>query len=191
MVNITIFGKGNMGQAIGGNFAETGNVVNYITTKTTKQDLGEIIIFAVPYSAVSSIVELYKDELRGKTIIDITNPVNFETFDDLVVPSDSSAAGIISTLLPESFVIKGFNTNFANTLSTKNVGGEHPTTVLLAGDNEEAKEKVIKTLDGSNLNLLDVGSLKRARELESLGFLQISLAGSDKISWQNGFSLFE
>lgn len=33
MVSITIFGKGNMGQAIGGNFAETGNVVNYITTK--------------------------------------------------------------------------------------------------------------------------------------------------------------
>lgn len=191
MVSITIFGKGNMGQAIGGNFAETGNVVNYITTKTTKQDLGEIIIFAVSYSAVSSIVELYKDELGGKIIIDITNPVNFETFDDLVVPSDSSAAGIISTLLPESFVIKGFNTNFANTLSTKNVGKEHPTTVLLAGDNEEAKEKVIKTLDGSNLNLIDVGSLKRARELESLGFLQISLAVSDKISWQNGFVLFE
>jgi predicted dinucleotide-binding enzyme len=37
---------------------------------------------------------------------------------------------------------------------------------------------------------LDAGSLKRARELESVGFLQLTLAGSEKISWDGGFGLF-
>lgn len=51
--------------------------------------------------------------------MDITNPVDFTTFDDLVVPADSSAAALIAEKLPDSSVVKGFNTTFASTLVTK------------------------------------------------------------------------
>ncbi len=44
------------------------------------------------------------------------------------------------------------------------------TTVLLASDSQEAKETIIKALENSGLSLLDAGSLKRARELEAIGF---------------------
>ena len=33
------------------------------------------------------------DSLAGKIVVDITNPLNFETFDSLTVPADSSADG--------------------------------------------------------------------------------------------------
>ncbi len=112
--------------------------------------------------------------------MDITNPVDFTTFDDLVVPADSSAAALIAEKLPDSSVVKGFNTTFASTLVTKKVANATQTTVLFAGDDVEAKKTLKNALDGSGLAVLDAGGLKRARELESIGFLQISLAGAEK-----------
>lgn len=191
MANVTIFGKGNMGQAIGQNFEDAGNDVTYVTKDSSAENLGEIVVLAVPYSAVAEIINKYKSELENKIIIDITNPVDFATFDSLVVPSDSSAAAEIAGQLTKSSVVKGFNTNFAATLVNKKIGDSHQTTVLLAGDDKSAKNRVIKALEGSGLSIIDAGSLKRARELEAMGFLQISLAGSNKISWNGGFGVFE
>ena len=48
-----------------------------------------------------------------------------------------------------------------------------------------------RQLENSGLSLLDAGSLKRARELEAIGFLQITLAASEKISWDGGFGIFK
>ena len=190
MANITIFGKGNMGSAIGGNFETAGNVVSYIGSGESSDQLGDIVVLAVPYSALSSIVEENSEKLAGKVVIDITNPLDFATFDSLVVPSDSSAAAEVQKTLPNSKVLKAFNTTFAGTLTSKTIGDSHPTTVLVAGDDTDAKNQVFDALDGSGLATLDAGSLKRARELEALGFLQLTLAGSEKISWNGGFGLF-
>lgn len=191
MKKISIFGKGNMGKAIGGNFEDAGNEVSYIQSNSPKHELGEIVVLAVPYNAVSDILTNYSEELKGKIIIDITNPVDFDTLDNLVVPSDSSAASIIADKVPDSKVIKGFNTTFGATLVSKKVADEHQTTVLLAGDDEDSKNQVVQSLDGSGLAVIDAGSLKRARELEALGFLQISLAVSGKITWTGGFGVFK
>ncbi|MFD2730016.1 NADPH-dependent F420 reductase [Enterococcus camelliae] len=192
MMNVTIFGKGNMGQAIGKNFEDAGNTVHYVGSATPKNEvtIGEIVVLAVPYPAVSSILANFAEELKGKIIVDITNPVNFDTFDDLVVPADSSAAAEIAKQATDSKLVKGFNTTFAATLATKKVAGQHQTTVLLASDDQEAKKIVTEALAGSDLAVLDAGSLKRARELEAMGFLQISLAAAEKISWTGGFGVF-
>ena len=192
MTKVTIFGKGNMGHAIGGNFADAGNDVAYVESSSSEKvsKLGNIIVLAVPYPAVAGILTTYASELKGKIIVDITNPVNFDTFDDLVVPSDSSATAVIASVATDSKVVKGFNTTFAATLATKKVAGEHQTTVLLASDDAEAKVALTKALDGSGLAVIDAGSLKRARELEAIGFLQISLAAAEKINWTSGFGVF-
>jgi predicted dinucleotide-binding enzyme len=36
---------------------------------------------------------------------------------------------------------------------------------------------------------VDAGGLKRARELEAIGFLQLTLAAGEKTSWTGGFTL--
>ena len=51
--------------------------------------------------------------------MDISNPLNFETFDSLTVPADSSAAAELAAALPSSKVLKAFNTTFAATLGAK------------------------------------------------------------------------
>ncbi|HAI26164.1 MAG TPA: diguanylate cyclase [Lactococcus lactis] len=180
-----------MGKAIGDNFSSSGNKVNYILSNSAKTELGEIVVLAVPYVAIAGIIQEYSTDLQGKIIIDITNPVDFTTFDSLLVPSDTSAAALIAKQLPNSMIVKAFNTTFSDTLATKKVANEHQTTVLLASDSQEAKETIIKFLENSGLSLLDAGSLKRARELEAIGFLQITLAASEKISWDGGFGIFK
>jgi 8-hydroxy-5-deazaflavin:NADPH oxidoreductase len=120
-------------------FSSSGNKVNYILSNSSKTELGEIVVLAVPYVAIAGIIQEYSTDLQGKIIIDITNPVDFTTFDSLLVPSDTSAAALIAKQLPNSMIVKAFNTTFSDTLATKKVANEHQTTVLLASDSQEAK----------------------------------------------------
>ncbi|AGN19001.1 NADPH-dependent F420 reductase [Corynebacterium glutamicum] len=190
MTTYTIFGRGNMGTAIAGVLTKGGATVEHIGSADSDIATinGDVVILAVPYPAVESIIASHKDALAGKTVIDITNPLNFETFDSLVVPVGSSATAEIQAQLPTSRVLKAFNTNFAATLATGKVG-DITTTVLVAGDDEDAKNALITDVNAGGLDALDAGSLKRAHELEAVGFLQLTLAGSEKIGWTGGFGL--
>lgn len=44
-------------------------------------------------------------------------------------------------------------------------------------------------VSAGGLKALDAGALKRARELEAVGFLQLTLAASERISWTGGFGI--
>ncbi|KJK11142.1 diguanylate cyclase [Terrabacter sp. 28] len=178
-----------MGQAIAGVFGKGGHSVQLLGESDAATAVnGDIVVLAVPYGAVPSIVAERRDSLAGKVVVDITNPVNFETFDSLVVPADGSAAAEIAKQLPESKVVKAFNTTFAGTLAAGTVG-PNTTTVLLAGDDADAKSELVGAIAAGGLKAVDAGSLARARELEALGFLQISLAAGEKISWTGGFGV--
>ena len=188
MAHVTIIGTGNMGQAIASVVTKGGSTVElFDQSDADKQISGEIVVLAVPYPAVASVIAERGDQLAGKVVVDITNPLNFETFDSLVVPADGSAASEIATALPQSRVLKAFNTTFAGTLASGTIGGL-PTTVLIAGDYADAKSLLAEVFTAGGLRTVDAGSLKRARELEALGFLQLTLAASEKISWTGGFA---
>jgi hypothetical protein len=149
---------------------------------------GDIVVLALPYGAVADVVGQYASRLDGKVVVDITNPVDFATFDDLAVPAGSSAAEQIAALVPGARVLKAFNTNFAATLTSGTVGGA-TTTVLVAGDDAGAKASLIGVVEAAGLGAVDAGSLKRAQQIEALGFLQLTLAVGEKIAWTGGFSL--
>ena len=189
MASITILGNGNMGQAIASVLGKGGSTVQVLDTSDAGTAItGEIVVLAVPHAALADIVATRGDQLAGKTVVDITNPVNFETFDSLVVPADSSAAVELAAQLPQSRVLKAFNTNFAGTLAAGTIGDD-VTTVLVAGNDADAKTELIDIVKAGGLNAIDAGSLSRARELESIGFLQITLAAGEKISWIGGFAV--
>lgn len=189
MTNLTILGTGNMGQAIASVAAKGGHNVQQLGQEDLATAVtGDIVVLAVPYPAIDQIVEQRGDQLAGKIVVDITNPLNFETFDSLVVPADGSAAAEVAAKLPNSRVLKAFNTTFAGTLAAGTVG-PLTTTVLIAGDDADAKAELASVVTSGGLKAIDAGSLKRARELEAVGFLQLTLAASEKISWTGGFGV--
>jgi 8-hydroxy-5-deazaflavin:NADPH oxidoreductase len=189
MTSISILGTGNMGRAIAAVAAKGGHSVQQLGQKDLDTPVtGDIVVLAVPHPAVSNVIAQRGEQLAGKIVVDITNPLNFETFDSLVVPADSSSAAEIAAALPTSRVLKAFNTTFAGTLATGTVG-PLTTTVLIAGDDTDAKSTLADVVTSGGLKAIDAGSLKRARELEAVGFLQITLAASEKVSWTGGFGV--
>jgi NADPH-dependent F420 reductase len=198
-VDVTIIGAGNMGRGIGTRVLAAGSNLTVLDSSRDEaaslaDDLleragararatgrgadepieGEVVVLAVPYAAVSSVAEQHRSELGGKIVVDITNPVDFESFDRLITPPDTSAAEEIAKMLPESRVVKAFNTTFAGTLVEGSAGGQE-LDVFIAGDDDEAKNVVADLVEDGGLNPIDVGPLRRARELEALGFLHMTL----------------
>jgi 8-hydroxy-5-deazaflavin:NADPH oxidoreductase len=189
MTTVSIFGAGNMGPAIAGIVEKGGNTAEVLERDDTNKPItGEVVILAVPYAAVSEVLAERTEQLAGKVVVDITNPVDFETFDSLTVPADTSAAAEIAAALPQSKVLKAFNTNFAATLSSGTTG-EKATTVLIAGDDADAKAQLAQIVTDGGLHAIDAGTLRRARELEALGFLQMTLAAGEKFTWTGGFAV--
>jgi NADPH-dependent F420 reductase len=189
MAHVTIIGNGNMGKAISQIVNAGGSTVEVFgRSDADKPVTGDIVVLAVPYPAVADVVAKRADQFAGRIVVDITNPLNFETFDELVVPADGSAAADIAATLPDSRVVKAFNTNFAATLVAGQVGSV-PTTVLIAGDDADAKALLAGVVSAGGLRAVDAGSLRRARELEALGFLQLTLAVGDKVPWTGGFGV--
>lgn len=189
MTSVTIFGSGNMGTAIAGVLTAGGAVVEHVGSADSDATIsGDIVILAVPYPALGDIAAKYGPQLAGKVVVDITNPLNFETFDSLTVPADSSAAAELAAALPSSRVLKAFNTTFAATLGAKAVG-PNKTTVLIAGDDADAKAALAAAITAGGVDAVDAGALSRARELESVGFLQLTLAVAGKIGWTGGFGI--
>lgn len=189
MSTITIIGAGTMGQAIAGIVSKGGNTAEVLGPNDADRPVsGDIVVLAVPYPAVAEVLAQRGDQLAGKVVVDITNPLDFESFDALTVAADSSATAEIAAALPDSKVLKAFNTTFAATLTSGEVG-PLATTVLIAGDDAAAKATLAEVVSAGGLKAVDAGGLRRARELEALGFLQITLAASGQVPWTGGFGV--
>lgn len=189
MAHLSVIGTGNMGQVIAAVAGRGGHTVQLLgSDDLATPATGEVVVLAVPYPAIATVLAQRSEQLAGKIVVDISNPLNFETFDSLVVPADSSAAAEVAAALPRSRVLKAFNTNFAATLAAGTIGSL-PTTVLIAGDDADAKATLIGIVTSGGLHAIDAGALGRARELEALGFLQLTLAVAGKVSWTGGFGV--
>lgn len=133
-----------------------------------------VVILATPYDGTLEIARELRKALDDKVVVDISNPLN-ATYDALVTSPSTSAAETIRAVLPSSAkLVKAFNTTFAGTLVAGEVAGM-PLDVLIAGDDDGAKSKVADLVRGGGMIPIDVGALERARQLEALGLLGITL----------------
>jgi 8-hydroxy-5-deazaflavin:NADPH oxidoreductase len=194
-VKVTIVGAGNMGRGIGTRAVAGGHQVEILArdpshAQKLAEELGssataleagapfggEVVVFAVYYPGIKDAARQYADQLVGKVVVDITNPVDTQTWDGLATPPGTSSAEELQGLVPEGTpVVKAFNTTFAPTLVAGEVDGQ-PLDVLIAGDDDAAKRKVAQlTSDGGLRPIDDVGPLRRAQQLEQLGFLHIAV----------------
>jgi 8-hydroxy-5-deazaflavin:NADPH oxidoreductase len=193
-MKVTIIGAGNMGHGIGTRVVAGGHqaeIVDHDPAEAQRlaADLGgsataldpgtpfggEVVVLAVYYPGSKDAVRQYADQLAGKVVVDITNPVNTQTWDSLATAPGSSSAEETQQLVPEgTAVVKAFNTTFAGTLAAGEVSGQQ-LDVLIAGDDDDAKQKVAQLASDGGLRPIDVGPLPRAQQLEQLGFLHISL----------------
>jgi predicted dinucleotide-binding enzyme len=190
-MDITIIGAGNMASGIGSRLRGAANLQILDRSPDNARALaerlgasagelgadvirGEVVVLAVPYPAIAEVAEKIRDQVEGRIVVDITNPVDFDTFDRLVTPPGSSAAEEIAGLLPGARLAKAFNTTFAATLAAGTVAG-HPLDVFVATDDPGAAKTLTALIESGGLRPIEVGPLRRARELEAAGFLHMTI----------------
>jgi predicted dinucleotide-binding enzyme len=120
-------------------------------------------------------------------VISIANPLN-ETYDGLLTPPDTSAAEELQRLLPNSKVVKAFNTTFAADFSTPVIDGKQ-VDAFIAGNNEEALQIVSELVSTVGFNPLIAGDLTVSRTLENMQLLLIRLGMKYNYNWLAGWKI--
>lgn len=129
-----------------------------------------IIVLAVPYGAELLLAEEHSQSMVGKIVVSMTNPLN-ATLDDVVTPDHDSAAEQLARLLPDSTVVKAFNTIG---LSALMAGGG--SDAFLASDDESAAIQVATLVELLGFRPLYVGGLVLSRTLERMAALIIGVS---------------
>jgi predicted dinucleotide-binding enzyme len=188
MSSISIIGTGNMARTLGALAVKGGNAVEIIGRDTAKAaalagalgattgqfgeaPAGDIVIVAVRYADVVTVVTEYGEALTDRVIVDISNPFNADA-DGLAIPGDTSIAREVAAVAPvNARVVKAFNTVFGHVLEN----GQTPD-VFLAGDDAKAKADVSTFIASVGLRPLDVGGLNMAHWLEGTALVLMGLA---------------
>jgi hypothetical protein len=189
-MQISIVGTGNMARGIATRALAGGHDVTVVGTERSKAEAlagelggsaqagdsagGDIVVLAVPYAAAADALAAQRDSIGDAVVVDITNPVDFSTFEPLSLDAGSGAQEIAASAPDPSKVVKAFNTTFAGTLAEGEVSGQ-PLDVFIAGDDDGAKASVKQLVEDGGMRAVDAGPLRRARELEALGYLHMAL----------------
>jgi NADPH-dependent F420 reductase len=202
-MRIAVIGTGNVGRAL----ARAGNVAGHTVVVTSKnpahaekvaeelkvavagssreaaQD-ADMVILAVPSTAVASVLDDIRQNVAGTIIVDPTNP----SADHPELLQSGSMAETVAVLAPDAKVVKAFNTIFASRLNDPVIDGE-PLDGFYAGDDEVAKQDVASLLAEMGYRPIDVGELMTARVLEAMAVLNFTLNARNGWPWQSGWKL--
>jgi len=183
---IAIIGTGNVGMALGTEFAQQGHTIVYgsrnplglkaldLAKKTGANSStaipaeavanADIIVLAVPGMVVEKVV-LGLGDLSGKLIIDATNPLVMDEPMHFIFGVKSSNGEIVQAAAPEALVVKAFNTiTWQSMIDPEDSDG--PLYVPIVGNDDAAKEKVAKMVAKMGLKSIDLGSIEVAHWTE-------------------------
>ena len=202
-MKIGIIGAGNVGKALGTSLTRAGHDVTLAAStpesaQAAATEIGataadsaadaaseaEIVILAVPYvDAGESVAGEIADAVKGGIVIDATNPIRPD-YSGLATDGTSGAEEF-QRRLPGASVVKAFNTLFASNQAnpSKEIDG------YVAGDDADAKAKVIDLVGSMGFAPVDVGPLSAARHLEGMAYLNIGLNAANGWSWTSAWHL--
>jgi predicted dinucleotide-binding enzyme len=195
-MNITFIGIGNVGGALAGNLVKAGHRVTIAARDLESESVqkalqnqpgltalpveeavkaAEIVFLATPYAANAEALSGLGDALRGKVLVDCTNPVGAGLTHGL--SSATSGAEAVQSLAPEARVVKAFTIygfeNFINTAYPDY--GDLKPAMLIAGDDAAAKTQVATLCSDLGWRAVDAGPLSSALHLEHMTLLWIKM----------------
>jgi len=194
---VAMIGTGNVGAALGQRFAENGHKILYGSRDPSAADVralvaatgngalavgqaeaaaqADIVVLAVPWTAAEDVVRALPT-LRGKIVVDPTNPRVMAADGFADYPIEDSNAERIARLAPGAHVVKAFSTLGAETMLDPSLAGG-PVTVPIVGDDRAAKERIAALAREIGLEAVDVGPLRHARIVEGLHYLRANAYG--------------
>ncbi|WP_337861705.1 NADPH-dependent F420 reductase [Nitrososphaera sp.] len=198
-MKVGIIGSGDVGQKLGDGFIELGHQVmigsrdpgklsawagkhhgsksGRASTGTFEQaaKFGDVIVIATLWAGTKSAIEMAGPQnFAGKTVIDVTNPLDFSTMPPkLAIGCTDSAGETVQRMLPDAKVVKAFNTVGNPHMFRPDFPGGRPT-MFICGNDEQAKKMVTDVLTAFGWESVDIGGIEGSRLLEPLAMLWIT-----------------
>ena len=214
MKTIGILGSGAVGQALGTGFVKYGHPVMIGTRDTTKVSdwiastgkdakagsfeeaaaYGDAIVLACKGTAAMDVCSMAGAEnLKGKLIIDATNPIADAPPEEGVLKYftslDRSLMEDLQEKYPDAHFVKSFSCIGSHLMVNPDFGGSKPT-MFICGNNDDAKQEVKKVLDLFGFETEDMGPAIAARAIEPLAMLWC-IPGFRENRWGHGFKLLK
>ncbi len=210
-MKIGIIGSGVVGQQLGLGFVKLGHEVRIGTRDISKlanwkstagenasagsfhevAKFGELIVLASLWEGTQNAISLAGEEnLSGKIIIDVTNPLDFSKGvpPKFVSTPGESGGEKIQRMLPDSKVVKAFNTISAYIMCNP-AREEGDPSLFVAGNDEEAKKTVVSFAENWGWkSVIDLGDISKAFLLEAFAQLWIEY-GFKYNNWAHAFKL--
>ena len=196
-LRIAVLGHGNVGTALAGALLAAGHEVALgadgdrlagaeqaravhpalaaaaVSTASEAVEGADLVVLAVPFTALDELLPPLRDALVGVTVVDATNPVGPGFTHRL--ESGRSGAEHVAELAPGAHVVKAFNVYGVENLGAAPVAPGPRPVMPYAGDDEAAKRRVGGLLADLGWEPLDVGPLAAAVDVEHLSLLWIRL----------------
>jgi predicted dinucleotide-binding enzyme len=187
-MNIGILGSGNVGATLGKRWAEIGHNVKQASRDRAGIEAAanaEVVVVALPWDAAREVLESL--DLKGKVVLDATNPV-LPDLSGFAADANPSGGEQVANWARGASVVKVFNTTGANNMADPIYDGE-ATVMFYCGDDTAAKDVARRLASELGFDPIDAGPLKNARLLESWAMLWIWLAYPGKQGREFAFKL--
>ena len=211
---VGIIGSGIVGQTLANGFIKHGYEVTIGTntpakreelTSTTKGQakvgsfedaarFGDIVVLTTKGSAAEAALRAAGiDNLRGKTVIDTTNPIADAPPVNGVLQyftsQNESLMERLQRLAPEARLVKSFSCVGNAFMVNPDFSGLRPT-MFICGNDDGAKDEVRRILDRFGFDVEDMGTVEAARAIEPLCILWC-IPGLRSNRWTHAFKLLK
>lgn len=198
-MRIGILGSGVVGQALARGLARHGHEVRIGTRKDAVEDLSigsprdvvagaDLVVLSVLGTAAVAVAAGVSEQLRGKVLIDTTNPLEFSSGrPELFVGHTDSLGEQVQRAVPEALVVKAYNM-VGNTLMVDPDLPGGPPSMLIGGNSGEAKATVTALLEATGWDVIDLGGIEASRYLEPMCIAWV-LHGARTGTWDHAFRL--
>ncbi|MBT5032719.1 MAG: NAD(P)-binding domain-containing protein [Proteobacteria bacterium] len=185
---IAVIGTGNVGGALGPQFAKIGHDVIYGSREPAREDVqalvsqtsgnataklpmeavaeADIVVIATKWADTEVALKSLGD-LSGKIILDPTNAVRVDESGIRHHAVETSTAQMIQDWAPNAMVVKAFNTLGSGTMADPASAGG-PMTIPIAGNDAAAKTVISGLVTGIGFEVVDMGDITAAHAIEQM-----------------------
>jgi hypothetical protein len=153
-------------------------------------EFGQVVLLALPWR---SRADLPADKLRGKVVVDATNPYRPDfTLYDLGASTSSEE---VARALPDARLVKAFNTLYARDLASRgdpDLPIDERIAIFVAGDDARAKADVAQLVDDVGFAPIDTGSLREGGRLQQAGgplYTRVMTGGEARVALRDARDL--
>jgi 8-hydroxy-5-deazaflavin:NADPH oxidoreductase len=210
-MKVGIIGSGDVAKTLGSGFLKHGHQVTLGTRNPSKlkewkktnssahtgsfadaASFGDIVVLAVKGRAAAQALEAAGEQnLRSKTVIDVTNPTedappNHGVLQFFTGPNESLMEAL-QAKFPHAHFVKAFNSVGSDRMVDPQFKEGRPTMFFCGGD-EHAKAQVARILDDFGWEAADMGGPEAARAIEPLSMLWC-IPGFLQDDWTHAFKM--